>query len=416
MNPGMSGAPLRGEEVEESPSLRILIIAGEPSGDVHGARLVERILARSPTTEIYGIGGDAMERAGVRLIVHASRLTVVGAVEVLDRLPGILDAFRQIRGVLKRDPPDGVVLIDFPDFNLRVARRAARRRIPVVYYISPQVWAWRRGRLRQIARNVKRMLVVFPFERDLYERHGIPVTYVGHPLLDHPAVLKPPPDRKEVLRELGLSPLYPVLGLFPGSRTAEVRSLLPDLLAAARDLRTRFPHLQVVLGEARDLDPDVYDRILAGCTVPVRRVRTGIASVIRLCDLALVASGTATLEVALFGVPMIVVYRVSWITYHLGKWLIRVPAIGLANLVPQKGVVPELIQQEVSPERLVEHALRFFTRAVYLSAVRKELARTRTLLGSPGASDRAARIILEQVRACRANGPQKASAEARPVA
>jgi len=381
---------------------KILIIAGESSGDLHGARLVERILARSPGTEIYGIGGDAMERAGVRLLVHASRLSVVGLVEVADRLPEILKAFRRIRGSLNGEPPDLLVLIDFPDFNLRVAREAARRKIPVIYYISPQVWAWRRGRLRQIARTVKRMLVIFPFEKDLYERHRIPVNYVGHPLMDDPALGKSPSDRLETLQALNLSPLYPVLGLFPGSRTGEVRSLLPDLLSAARELRKRFPRLQVVLGEARELDPAVYDRLLEEGPVPVRRVRSGIASVISVCDLALVASGTATLEVALFGVPMIVVYRVSRITYHLGKLLIRVPAIGLANLVPQKGVVPELIQREVSPERLVEHSLPFLTNAVYLSAIRKELARTRSLLGAPGASDRAAGIILEELNARRA--------------
>jgi len=345
-----------------------------------------------------------MERAGVRLLVHASGLTVVGVVEVADRLPHILQAFCRVAKTLKQEPPDLVVLIDFPDFNLRVARLAARRKIPVVYYISPQVWAWRRGRVRRIARDVKRMLVVFPFERDLYERHAIPVTYVGHPLMDHPALQKPVEDRAKTLRSLGLSPLYPVLGLFPGSRNREVRSLLPDLLGAVRDLRERFPRMQVVLGEARELEPAMYDRILGDGPVPVARVRTGIASVTHVCDLALVASGTATLEVALFGVPMIVVYRVSRSTYHLGKWLIRVPAIGLANLVAQKGVVPELIQGEVCRERLVDHCLRFLTDSVYLAAVRKELARTRELLGEPGASERAAGIILEQMTAGRAGG------------
>ncbi len=387
------------------PSGKILIIAGESSGDTHGAHLVEQILQHAPDTEIYGIGGDAMERAGVRLIMHASRLTVMGVVEVAGLLPEFLNAFRRIKRQFKQDPPDLVVLIDFPDFNLRVARKAARRKIPVVYYISPQLWAWRGGRIHEIARNVTHMMVIFPFEKLLYERHGVPVTYVGHPLMDHPDVRKPTAGRMGAMNDLGLSPLYPVLGLFPGSRTREVNGLLPDLLRAARKLRESFPRLQFLLAEARELDPSIYDRILEACPLPVKRVRTGILSVVDVCDLALVASGTATLEVALRGVPMIVVYRVSRSTYHLGKWLIRVPAIGMVNLVPQKGVVPELIQQDVNPERIVEHCLPFFRNAVYGSAVRKELLRTGDLLGGPGASDRAARVVLQQLNASAGGTP-----------
>jgi lipid-A-disaccharide synthase len=374
---------------------RILIIAGESSGDAHGARLVLEILRREPDTILFGIGGDAMEKAGARLLLHASRLSVVGVVEVVERLPEILKAFRQIKKILKTDPPDLVVLIDFPDFNLRVARRAARRKIPVIYYISPQLWAWRRGRIHQIAKTVKHMLVIFPFEKYLYEKHGVPVTYVGHPLMDHHGIASAAGDRVQAIRSLGLSPLYPVLGLFPGSRAVEVRSLLPDLLQTARELGNRYPRMQFLLGEAQELDREIYDKILEACPVPVTRVRTGIVPVVDVCDLALVASGTATLEVALFSVPMIVVYRVSRLTYWLGRVLIRVPAIGMVNLVPQKGVVPELIQGDVNPSMLLEHCLRFFSNSVYYFSVKNDLARTRDLLGNPGASDRAAQVILE---------------------
>jgi len=378
---------------------RILIIAGESSGDTHGAHLVEQILQRAPDTEIFGIGGDAMERAGMRLLLHASRVTVMGLVEVVGRLPEILRAFGRITRELDTDPPDLVVLIDFPDFNLRVARKAARRRIPVLYYISPQIWAWRGRRIHEIARNVKHMMVIFPFEKALYDRHGVPTTYVGHPLMDAAAAADGTARRGQAIRELALSPLFPVLGLFPGSRSAEVQSLLPDLLRAAEELLRRFPRMQFVLGEARELDPVLYDRILRGSSLSVKRVRTGIPSVVGVCDLALVASGTATLEVALAGVPMVVVYRVSPLTYVLGKWLIRVPAIGMVNLVPQMGVVPELIQDEVNPARIVEHCLPFLTNAVYRSVVCRELQRTRQLLGGKGASAEAARVVVEQLRA-----------------
>jgi lipid-A-disaccharide synthase len=378
---------------------RILIIAGESSGDGHGGRVVEEIRKRSPDTVLYGIGGDAMQRAGVRLMVHASRLSVVGFVEVLGRLPEIRRAFQEIRRNLRTDPPDLVVLIDYPDFNLRVARMASRRKVPVVYYISPQIWAWRGGRIHEIAKNVRHMLVIFPFEKTLYERHGVPVTYVGHPLMDRREIQEAGQDRLGVMRDLGLSPLYPVVGLFPGSRSGEVKALLPELLRTAQGLLRRFPRMQFLLGEAPELDRSLYDEFLESCPVPVHRVRTGVIPVVDVCDLVLVASGTATLEVALFSVPMIVVYRVSRITYALGKILIRVPAIGMVNLVPQKGVVPELLQKDVNAEQLLEHCVRFLTHAVYYYGVKNELARTRSLLGNPGASGRAAGVILEQLDA-----------------
>ncbi len=393
MSPDLTKTTERPGEEGSSPR-RILIIAGESSGDAHGARLVRQIRDQAPDTLLQGIGGDARESAGVRLILHASRLSVVGVVEVIGLLPEFLKIFRRIKDIFRRDPPDLVILIDFPDFNLRVARQAARHKIPVIYYVSPQLWAWRGGRIHQIRKTVKHMMVIFPFEKALYEKHGVPVTYVGHPLMDHHGIKAAAQDRVQTIRSLGLSPLYPVLGLFPGSRSVEVRSLLPDLLQTARELRNRFPRMQFLLGEAQELKKELYDKIIEDCPVPVTRVRTGIVPVVDVCDLALVASGTATLEVALFAVPMIVVYRVSRFTYWLGKILIRVPAIGMVNLVPQKGVVPELIQGDVNPEMLLEHCVRFFTNAVYYHSIKNELARTRGLLGGPGASKRAARVVL----------------------
>jgi lipid-A-disaccharide synthase len=377
------------------PDKKILIIAGEASGDLHGARLVERLLSRSPGLTIYGIGGDEMKRAGVRIACHASELAVVGLVEVVGRLRTILRAFRMVRRSLSEDRPDLVVLIDFPDFNLRVARQAARRGVPVVYYISPQIWAWRRSRIRQIAKYVNRMIVIFPFEEAMYREQGVPVTYAGHPLMDRFEPDRLEEKREEAYARYGLSPLYPVLGLFPGSRAGEVASLLPVMLGAARLLYRRFPRMQFLLAQGPGLGDEEYQRFLDGADLPLVCMRQGIGPGAGVCDLALVASGTATLELALLGIPMIVVYRVSRLTFALGRLLVRVPMIAMVNLVAGKAVVPEMIQGDLTEENLYEACLPFFEHATYTMQVKKDLARVRELLGLPGASERAARVVCE---------------------
>jgi lipid-A-disaccharide synthase len=377
------------------PDKKILIIAGETSGDLHGARLVEQLLEDCPGLSVYGIGGDEMKRAGVRLVRHSSELAVVGLVEVFSRLRTILQAFRSIKRSLSENRPDLVVLIDFPDFNLRVARQAAKRGIPVVYYISPQIWAWRHSRIRQIAKDVTRMIVIFPFEEVLYQRYGVPVTYVGHPLMDRfdPEIAEEEPDK--AYGRYGLSPLYPVLGLFPGSRASEVRALLPVLLRGARRLHRRFPRMQFLLGKGPGLSDDVYHDILEKSDLPLMCTHEGIGPGTTVCDLALVASGTATLEMALLGIPMIVVYRVSRFTFMLARLLVRVPVIGMVNLVSEKAVVPELLQGELTGENLYKACLPFFEHANYYTQVKRDLAKVQDLLGKPGASARAAQVVLD---------------------
>jgi lipid-A-disaccharide synthase len=377
------------------PDKKIFIIAGEASGDLHGARLVEHLFSRCPGLTVYGIGGDEMKRAGVQLACHASELAVVGLVEVVGRLRTILRAFRMVRRSLSEDRPDLVVLIDFPDFNLRVARQAARRGIPVVYYISPQIWAWRRSRIGQIARHVTHMIVIFPFEEAMYRDHGVPVTYVGHPLMDRFEPEHLEEKSEEAYVRHGLSPLYPILGLFPGSRTGEVASLLPVMMGAARLLHRRFPQMQFLLGQGPGLGEEVYQGFLDGAGIPLVCMREGIGPGAGVCDLALVASGTATLELALLGVPMIVVYRVSRLTFALGRLLVRVPMIAMVNLVSEKAVVPELIQGDLTEETLYEACLPFFEHAPYATQVKKDLVKVREILGLPGASERAARVVCE---------------------
>jgi lipid-A-disaccharide synthase len=376
---------------------KILIIAGETSGDLHGARLVEHLRTDGADLSVYGIGGDAMKRAGVRLGFHASELAVVGLVEVIGRLRTIRKAFRWVGKSLSAEKPDLVVLIDFPDFNLRVARRAARRGIPVVYYISPQIWAWRRGRIRQIAKHVAHMIVIFPFEEALYRDHGVPVTYVGHPLMDRSDLPEVSEEQEASCDRFGLSPLYPTVGLFPGSRASEVRALLPVMLRSAARLRERFPRMQFLLGQGPGLKDEVYQEIVEKAGIPLASTRDGIGPAMGVCDLAIVASGTATLELALFGIPMVVVYRVSRMTYGLGRLLVRVPSIGMVNLVSQKPVVPELIQGDLNEENLYALCVPFLTHAIYVDHVKKDLSSVKSLLGEPGASRRAARVVLDML-------------------
>jgi lipid-A-disaccharide synthase len=313
----------------------------------------------------------------------------------MGRFRTILRAFRYVRKSLLEERPDLVILIDFPDFNLRVARHAARKGIPVVYYISPQIWAWRRNRVRQIAKYVARMIVIFPFEEALYREHGVPVTYVGHPLMDRLDQGISEGELEGAYERNQLSPLYPILGLFPGSRVSEVRALLPVMLGGAERLKQRFPRTQFLLGQGPGLGDDVYQEILDKTEIPLARTREGIGPAMGICDLTLVASGTATLELALLGTPMVVLYRVSRLTYGLGRLLLRVPSIGMVNLVSQKAVVPELIQGELTEQNLEKACIPFFANATYYAHVKRELSKVKDLLGQPGASARAARVVRE---------------------
>jgi lipid-A-disaccharide synthase len=369
---------------------RILIVAGEASGDLHGGALVEALRARAPDLALEGIGGDCMAAAGVRLHVHARDLGVVGLVEALARLPAIRAAFARMRALLEADPPDLAVLIDYPEFNLRLARVAARAGVPVCYYVGPQVWAWRRGRLALIRRLVRKMVVIFPFEEAVYRAAGVDVAFVGHPLLDRLA----PRERAEARRGLGLADASPVLGLLPGSRVGEVERHLPVMLAAAAALRREHPKLGVAFGRAPGLPAPFVARCLAAGGAPVRVAEGGASDVLSAADLAFVASGTATVEAALHGTPMVIIYRVALLTWLVGRLLIRVPWIGMANLIAGRLVVPELIQFAATPERLAGTARRLLADPAALERMRQELAAVRLRLGPPGASARAAEAIL----------------------
>ncbi len=326
-----------------------MIVAGEASGDLHGANLVREALKIDPELHFLGIGGQRMREAGVETLVDAAKMAVVGLVEVVAHFDVIFHAYSVLKKIIATDPPDLLILIDYPDFNLRIARLAKARGVKVLYYISPQVWAWRVGRVKKIGRLVDRMAVVFPFEVPFYEREGVPVSFVGHPLVD---IVHPTRDHAEALASFGLDPGRPTVGLFPGSRKSEVRTLLPTILATATLLRKRFPDVQFLLPLASSLTRADLAPWLEGAGIEVTVVEGRGYDVMQACDAIVTVSGTVTLEIALIGVPMVIIYRVSPLTYTVGKRLIRVDHIGLCNIVAGERVVQELIQHDAEPGKI----------------------------------------------------------------
>jgi lipid-A-disaccharide synthase len=367
---------------------RVLISSGEPSGELYGALMLRELKTLVPPFEAFGLGGDELAAQDVRLMAHVRELAVVGLLEVLRHLPRLRRIMRDVLAEVDRARPDLAVLVDYAGFHLRLARHLRERGIPVVYYVSPQVWAWRRGRLNTIRECVSRMLVLFPFEPKVYEDAGIPVTFVGHPLVDR---LAPAADRGEVRRSLGLDPARPLVAVLPGSRRQEVEYNLPPLVGALRILAARRPDLQLVLAAAPALDPRWLEAQLAGTSV--RIVAGRAAEVLQGAELGLVASGTATVEAALAGTPMIVVYRLSPVTYALGKPFVHVPHYAMVNLIAERRLVPEIIQREFTAERVAGEALRLLGDAASLDVIREGLGEVRRRLGGPGASRRAAEAV-----------------------
>jgi len=369
---------------------RILLLTGEASGDRYGALLAAALRRLAPTLRMAGIGGGHMRAAGVDLLYDADRIAVTGFVEVAAAFGSILGAWRAARSHLARERPDLVVLIDYPDFNLRFARVARRAGIPVVYFVGPQVWAWRRYRVRQIARDVSRMLVILPFEEEFYRRHGVAATFVGHPLVD---LVRRPASREESARGIGLDPSRPVLGLLPGSRRNEVGALLPPFLGAAAIVARAIPGAQFALPAAAGVAEEEFTRGLASAKVPVLRVSGAFERVVAACDAALVASGTATLETALLGVPPVIAYRMHAWTYALARSLSSLSLVGLPNLILGRRAFAECIQRECAPAPLAAAALPLLGRTAERDAATRALDEIPARLGGGGGIDRAAAAI-----------------------
>jgi lipid-A-disaccharide synthase len=375
---------------EPMKSKKILLVAGEVSGDLHGSHLVEAIQRIDPEVQFFGVGGEGLERKGMKLLYRSQSLSVVGITEVFFKLRPILKALRGLKKSLDQEKPDLVILVDFPGFNLRMAKIAHRRGIPVLYFISPQVWASRPKRIKLIARVVKKMIVLFPFEVPLYEAAGVDVEWVGHPLLD---IVKPTLPREVAFQKFGLDPKRRTIGLLPGSRMHEIERLLPPLLASAHLLQQEVPDLQFIIPLAPGISKPILISQMKNRSIPVKVVEGFTYDVMNLSELLIIASGTATLEGAILGKPMIIIYKVSLPSYWIGRALIRVDHIGLVNLVAEKEIAPELIQKDVTPRRIADEAFRILRDPILSRKMTESMGEIRQKLGEPGAAQRAAHIV-----------------------
>jgi lipid-A-disaccharide synthase len=379
-----------GGRSERIAARAIMIVAGEASGDLHGATLARALHTLAPGYTLHGMGGSRMAEAGVELLEDVTAAAVVGGTEAFGRLPRLYRAFRTLSAALVTRRPDAVVIIDFPEFNLRLARAARRAGVPVVYFIPPQIWAWRGGRIRTIGRRVSLVLAVFPFELPMYRRAGVPVQFVGHPVVDAVAGA---PSREAARRLIGADRDATIVGLLPGSRREEIDRILPLMRDTLARVARERPDARFALGLAPTVDRAVVARGLAGGP-PVNIVTGGAYAVMRASDVLLVASGTATLEAALLGTPMVVVYRLSRLTEAMARWLVRVPWISLANIVLGRAVVPELYQSTATVRNLTTETLRLLDDPSAANGQRAAFAELAQELGDSGVGARAARWVL----------------------
>jgi len=373
----------------------VMIVAGETSGDLHGSHLVRAMCELDPDLQFRGIGGRRMQEAGVELMAHVSDMAVVGLTEVIVKLNQLRRVLNLMKTSLDTNRPDLLILIDYPDFNLMLGKAAKACGVPVFYYISPQVWAWRRGRIKKIRAIVNRMAVILPFEEQLYRDENVDATYVGHPLLD---TVRTKYSRQDALQKFCLQEGATTVGLLPGSRDTEIARLLPVMISAAEILVKKLPRVQFVLPLAETLERSSVENILRQSPVPVRIIEHDTYDALALSDIVIVASGTATLETALLGKPMVIVYKVSGVSYYIGKKIIKVEHIGLANIIAGKTIVPELIQDEANPERIAMEVINILNDKIRMDTMKEALYKIREALGQPGAAGRAAKLACGMLK------------------
>ena len=369
-------------------SRNIMVVAGEASGDMHAATLVRALKRLEPNYRYYGVGGKKLQEEGVELVANSAEMAVVGLTEVFFKLPAIIKVMNSLTRSFQEMKPAIIILVDYPDFNLVLARRAHARGIKVFYYISPQIWAWRKGRIKTIREIVDKMAVILPFEASLYRSAGLDAEYVGHPLLD---MIPPLTSAQEARERLGLRRDVKTVSLLPGSRPGEVKRLLPICLQAAVEMQHQ-QDLQFIMPLANTLSRELVESITQTYNLKITVIPNAIYDILAASDLAIVASGTATLEAGLMETPMIIIYRVSWLTYLLGRLFIKVKNIGLVNIIAGQTIVPELIQRSANPERLASLAECLLGDEEARSAMKIALSKLRSLLGAPGAADRAAQL------------------------
>jgi lipid-A-disaccharide synthase len=374
-------------------SKQVMLVVGEASGDIHGADLVRALSSKDPTLRFFGVAGEQLKQTNFDALLNVSQLAGMGFVELAGSVRRIWQAYRTLRQAMRERKPDLLVLIDFPEFNLRLAKLAKKLKIPVLYYISPQIWAWRRGRVREIARCVDHMAVVFPFEVPFYEKWGVKVSFVGHPLLD---IVRSRESREGVLAQLALDAAKRTIAILPGSRRGEILHHLPVLLDAAFRL-SQDSAVQFFVIRASTVDRRELESMLKRVSLRIPIVEDQRYDAVNACDLAWTASGTATVETALLLKPMIIVYRLSWLTYALARMLVTVKHVGMVNIMAGKEVVPELIQADFTVERVVKKTRTLLESRDRRDRIVRKLVTLREKLGTPGAADRVANIAMSMM-------------------
>ena len=369
----------------------VLFSAGEASGDQHAAHMFQELQALCPSIKGIGMGSSKMRQAGIDIRFDSASIGVIGVIEVLKHYSEIRKALKLMKQIVAKEKPDLLVCVDYKEFNLKLAQFAKRQGIKVLFYVSPQVWAWRAGRVETYGKAIDMMAVIFPFETAYYQAKNVPVRYVGHPSVDK---VKPLRSRDEDLLLFRLDSQRPIVGILPGSRGNEIKRMLPVMLKAAQNLAQRHPNLQFVLPQADSISDEVLQIHLQSCPLAITVVKQQPYDVIQCCDAIMTTSGTASLEIALLGIPMVIAYRLSPITYWLGTKLVKIPFIGLPNIIAGKSIVKELIQDAVSAESLAAEIECLLDDADYRQACLQGLAQVKTELGEGGGSKNMADLAL----------------------
>jgi len=379
----------------------LLIITGEDSGDLYGGNLAREIKKLSPDINISGVGGKQMRSAGVDIFCDVSEISVVGFWEVIEKLGLIRRLYKQIIEKFDSGNVKGVVLIDYPGFNLKIAKAAKERGIPVFYYISPQVWAWRKSRVKTIKKYVDKMMVILPFEKEFYQREGVDVEFVGHPLLEVIASNSEAissSNKKEIYKEFGIDDRQIIIGILPGSRKKEIAYMLPEILKASSLIKGKYPSVQFLLPLSQSIEEDYLKNFITSDYSYIKIVKGKNYDVMKVSDLLITKSGTSTLEAAIIGTPMIIVYKTSITSYYLAKALVNVTYAGLPNLLAGKEAAPELLQHKMNAKNIAEKTIYFLEKKDGLEQMREEFKNIKYSLGEQGASKRTASIIINHLK------------------
>ncbi|MFA5920257.1 MAG: lipid-A-disaccharide synthase [Methylococcaceae bacterium] len=375
--------------------LTILFSAGESSGDQHAANMFLELKKHQPDIKGVGMGGAKMAQAGIDVRYDSSGIAVIGVVEVIRHYGEIRRALKLMQHIVLTERPDLLVCVDYKEFNLKLARFAKQHGIKVLFYVSPQVWAWRPGRVKTYGKAIDMMAVIFPFETAYYDAENVPVRYVGHPSVDK---VHPQHSKADDMAHFGLDEKKPLVGLLPGSRANEIKRMLPVMLTAAEKLQAGLPDIQFILPQADSISDNLLEAYMHQSSIKITVIKNQPYDVIQCCDVVMTTSGTATLEIALLTVPMVITYKLSPVTYWLGRWLVNTPFIGLPNIVLDKGIVKELIQHEATADNLAAEVIRILTDKAYAEEMRANLNLVKEQLGQGGGSKNMAQLALEMLK------------------